>query len=81
MPWVEELAQVRAEQLALGGVEAGRRLVEQHQLRVGGQRPGDADQLALAVAEVGREGVRPGRLEPEHGQRPVDLRRSTACSL
>ena len=57
MPWVEELAQVHTEQLALGRVEAGRRLVEQHQLGVGGQRPGDADQLALAVAEVGREGV------------------------
>ena len=72
IPWVRNSRRCDAEQLALGGVEAGRRLVEQHQLGVGGERPGDADQLALAVAEVGRERV--GEVvETEHRQRPVDL--------
>ena len=39
-------------QLALGGVEAGGRLVEQEDLRVGGAGPGDGHELALALAEV-----------------------------
>ena len=34
---------------ALGGVEAGGGLVHADQLRVGGERPGHADELALAL--------------------------------
>ena len=43
-----------------GQVEPGRRLVEQQQLRVGHQRPGDLHPLALALATACRTGGRPG---------------------
>ena len=44
----------RAERLALGRVQAGRRLVEQQQTRLRRQRPGHADELAVALREIGR---------------------------
>ena len=54
---VGELADQCADHLAVGFGEAGERFVEQQQLGVGGQRDGDFQQAALAVAEVGA-GVR-----------------------
>ncbi len=57
--------------LASKGVEGAEGLVEQQQLRLGGQRPGDADPLALTAGELpDRLGV--GLLQPhlaQHGQR------------
>ena len=56
--------------LAPAEVEAGGRLVEQQQLGVGHQRPGDLDPLALALAEgaEGAVGQVPG---PELGEQLV----------
>ena len=69
---VEEAPQVGAEQLALLGVEPGRRLVEQEQLRLRRECSGDADQLALAVAEFARMDV--GEVGQLHRlERLVDL--------
>ncbi len=57
--------------LAGKGIEGAEGLVEQQQLRLGGQRPGDADPLALTAGELpDRLGV--GLLQPhlaQHGQR------------
>ncbi len=47
-----DVADPVAEPAALGGVEAGGRLVEQEDRRVGRARPGDGHELALALAEV-----------------------------
>ena len=47
-----DVADPVAEPLALGGVEAGRRLVEQEDLRFGRAGAGDRHELALALAEV-----------------------------
>ena len=41
------------------------RLVEHDQSRVGGQRPGDGDPLALAAAELVREQVGDVRAQPD----------------
>ena len=41
------------------GVEPGRRLVEEHDLRLGHQRPRDGDPLAHAAGDLGRVLVRP----------------------
>ena len=46
-----ELAEAAHEVLAPAEVEAGGRLVEQHQLGVGHQRPGDLHALALALGQ------------------------------
>ena len=46
-----------AQPLAQAGVERGERLVEQHDLGVGGQRAGQRDPLALAARELVRVAV------------------------
>ena len=43
--------------LAVDRVDGAERLVHQHQRRVGGERAGDADALALAAGELGRVAV------------------------
>ena len=68
---VEEAAEVDAEHLALRRVEPGRWLVEQHQLRPGGEGTGHADQLALAVRQVRRQAVAVVR-QTDGVQCPVD---------
>ncbi len=46
-------------------VEGGSRLVEEHELGVHGQRPGDGDALLLATGELGRERLLPvGHADP-----------------
>ena len=56
------------ERLAGAEVEAGRRLVEQDELRLGHQGPGDEDPLALAGRERGeRPALQPGQPEPLEG--------------
>ena len=47
-----------AQPLAQAGVERGERLVEQHDLGVGGKRAGERDALALAAGELVREVAR-----------------------
>ena len=54
---VAQLAHERGELIGLLRVHAGRRLVEQQQLRVRGQRPGDLHPPLIAVGEVDREAV------------------------
>ena len=54
---VGEAAQGDAELLGLGAVQAGGRLVEAQQLRLGHQGAGDADQLALARRQLRRLGL------------------------
>ena len=49
-----------AQALAQAGVERGERLVEQHDLGVGGERAGERDALALAARELVRVRARPG---------------------
>ena len=72
---VDDLAQVAAEHDRFLRVEAGRRLVEAQQLGPGSQRPGDGDELALALGELGR--CRLGEVaEREHLERLVDGARS-----
>ena len=56
---------------ALLGVEAAPGLVEAHDARAAGQRPRDADELALALRELVRPAV-PERLDPELRERRVD---------
>ena len=51
---VDDLAQVAAEGDRLLRVEAGGRFVEAQQLGACGQRPGDGDELALALRELAR---------------------------
>ena len=51
-------------------VETGRRLVEAH-TRLRGERPGDGDELALALRELGRLVVG-DRLQAEQLERLVD---------
>jgi hypothetical protein len=52
------------------GIEGARWLVEQHQLRIHGERPGDGDALLLASRELGRIAVRlVGEADPVE-QRP-----------
>ena len=53
-----ELAEAAHEVLAASEVEAGGRLVEQHELRVGHERPGDLDPLALTLAKGAEAPVR-----------------------
>ena len=54
------------------GIEGRRRLIEQHDFRVHGQRPGDRDPLLLSARELGRVGVFLvlEADEPEQLQRP-----------
>ena len=51
---VDDGAEVATELGRLVHVETRRRLVETQQLRAGGERSGDGDQLALALGELGR---------------------------
>ena len=51
-PAVDDPAQLAAELLALGRVEARAGLVEAHDARRGGQRARHADELALALREL-----------------------------
>ena len=62
-----ELADQRADHLAVGFGQAGQRFVEQQQLRIGGQRDGDFQQPPLAVREVGAWLGR-AILQPDRGQ-------------
>jgi hypothetical protein len=48
-----KLADQRADHLAIGLGQAGQRLVQQQQFRVGGERDGDLQQPLFAVREVG----------------------------
>ena len=54
------------------GVEAGERLVEQHEPRLGRQRPGEGDALALAAGQLVRVAVAVAG-EPDHAE-PVVAR-------
>ena len=61
---------VQAAQLVLQAgagdrVERAERLVHQQQRRVGGERAGEPDALALAARELGRVALRVARLEPD----------------
>ena len=68
---IDDLAQVAAEGDRLLCVEAGSRLVEAQQLGARRQRPGDGDELALALGELARRHV--GEVaEREHLERLVD---------
>ena len=51
-PAVADLADEVDERLLLGGVEAGGRLVEEEDLGLGGQRPGDLEPSLVAVGQV-----------------------------
>ena len=53
-------AHLFAQRGAQRGVEGGERLVEQHHIGVGGQRPGERDPLALAAGQL--VGVRAGAI-------------------
>ena len=48
-PGLRHAAELPPEDLRLGGVEPGGGLVEQDQSRAGGERAGDADELALTL--------------------------------
>ncbi len=54
------------EVLRADGIEAGRRLVEEDDLRVERQRPGERDALDHAAGEFGRELVADVGLEADH---------------
>ena len=43
------------DQLRVGGIEPGRRLVEKHDLRLADEGPGDPDALAHPAGELGRQ--------------------------
>ena len=53
----QQAPQVGAQGVALRSVEARSRLIEEDQLRLGGQGPGHSDQLTLAMGQVGWEGI------------------------
>ena len=53
-----EIPQDCAERRGLVGVESGRGLVEQHELRSARQRPGDARQATPSVGQFAGSGVR-----------------------
>ena len=79
MPSVAQLADARVELLDLLGVHAGRRLVEQQQRGLGGERAGKFEPPLLAEGEVGGEFVALVR-EVEEFERAVDLRARAAAS-
>ena len=56
----------------LGGVESGRRLVEQQQARLGGERARDLDQSADARGKVGSRRVDP-LLDADEAQQAAGL--------
>jgi hypothetical protein len=65
---VHDGAQVPSELLALRGVQAGGGLVQAHDVRLRGERPSDAHQLALTLRELRRQHVRVGlELEEREG--------------
>ena len=94
---VADLADQLVQLLLLRGVEAGRRLVQAEQFRLGGQRPGDLETALVAVRQVAGQVVGPAvdADEPEQLERltlarPLlqrvpreteDLRRRTAYLL
>ena len=55
----QDAGDLGAERVAQPGVERGERLVEQHDLGIGGQRAGERHALALAAGELVRVAVRP----------------------
>ena len=55
------------------GIEAGEGLVEQHEPRFGGQRPGQGDPLALAAGQLVRVAAAVLR-EPDHVEPVVAAR-------
>ena len=60
-----------ASQSLSAAVQAGRRLVEQQQRRPAGQGPGDGDELALPLGQLGDRPVRCSAPRPSMVQRPV----------
>ena len=54
------------------GVEGGERLVEQHELGLAGQRPGQRDALLLAAGELVRAALGHGRVQRDHLQQLAD---------
>ena len=50
---VADVADLLDQMGALGRVHAGRRLVQEEQARLGGQRPGDLDQALRPVGQAG----------------------------
>ena len=61
-----EAEELVLEPVADDRVDGAERLVHEHDRRVGGQRPGDADALALAARQLAREAVAIlGGLEPD----------------
>ena len=64
--------------LAVDRVDRAERLVHQHQRRVGRERAGDADALALAAGQLGRDS---GRGSRRAGRRsPAAPRRARSCA-
>ncbi len=74
---VLEAQELVLEALAVDRVDRAERLVHQHQRRVGGQRAGDADALALAARQLGRVAARDAvdLLETDEPEQLVDARR------
>ena len=65
------------EALAVDRVDRAERLVHQHQRRVGGERAGDADALALAAGELRRVAAAHLRRQPDQVEQLA--RRASAC--
>ena len=77
-----QAAQLAAQFLADRGVERAERLVEQHQPRLEGERPGERDALPLAAGQLAgqpaRQAVEAQRAQPPGGQRRVGAGPRTA---
>ena len=74
----QDVAQVGGQAFAQAGVEGRQRLVEQQQARLGGERPGQGDALALAAGEGRGQPVAVPRQADELEQL-VDPRRVSAA--
>src|SRR5207244_6802029 len=62
-----------------GGVEGGKRLVEDEDGRVGGERAGDRDPLALAAAELVREALHGARRQADEVEQLLDAGAAAAA--
>ena len=72
-----EAQELVLEAIADDRVDRAERLVHEHDRRVDGERPGDADALALAARQLAREAVAVlGRVEPDEARA---ARRRAAC--
>ena len=70
-----QFAKIVAERVAGEGIERAERLVHQHDPRLGRQRAGDADALALAAGQFMRKAVAVVRaVEPHQIEQLVDPR-------